>query len=181
VYLSAVIKINQLKAATLVRQIDEQRATVNQFNNKQSATQASIQSLVKFLESSDTKSKNISERLQQLTQEVETINAELTQLRETQSEAKQALEQTTRNLLISLNRLSEASSKFNQKNIEFHQQQNRVNSISQELNFKNSQVESFTSQLTRNNETIIECNITIEENQTKLKAIKGQLLEGYSK
>ena len=176
----AVIKINQLKAATLVKQIDEQRTTVNQFNNKQSATQASIQSLVKFLESSDTKSKNISERLQQLTQEVETINAELTQLRETQSEAKQALEQTDKEFVDFTNRLSEASSKFNQKNIEFHQQQNRVNSISQELNFKNSQVESFTTQLTRNNETIIECNITIEENQAKLKAIESQLLEGYT-
>ena len=176
----AVIKINQLKAATLVKQIDEQRNTVNQFNNKQSATQASIQSLVKFLESSDTKSKNISERLQQLTQEVETINAELTQLRETQSEAKQALEQTDKEFVDFTNRLSEASSKFNQKNIEFHQQQNRVNSISQELNFKNSQVESFTTQLTRNNETIIECNITIEENQAKLKAIESQLLEGYT-
>ncbi|MCW3127934.1 MAG: smc, partial [Bacteroidetes bacterium] len=176
----AVIKTNQLKAATQTRQIDEQRNTLNQFNNKQSATQASIQSLVKFLESSDTKSKSIADRLQQLTHEVADINDELANLRETQNEAKQALEQTDKEFVDFTNRLSEASSKFNQKNIEFHQQQNRVNSISQELNFKNSQVESFTSQLTRNNETIIECNITIEENQTKLKAIESQLLEGYT-
>lgn len=176
----AVIKTNQLKAATQTKQIDEQRATFNQYNNKQSATQASIQSLVKFLESSDTKSKGIADRLQQLTDEVADINDELADLRETQNEAKQALEQTDKEFVDFTNQLSEASSKFNQKNIEFHQQQNRVNSITQELNFKNSQVESFTSQLTRNNDVIIESTITIEENQAKLKAIESELLEGYT-
>jgi chromosome segregation protein len=176
----AVIKTNQLKAATQAKQIEEQRNTVNQFNNKQSATQASIQSLVKFLESSDTKSKSISDRLTQLTDEVANINDSLADLRESQNEAKQALEQTDKEFVDFTNRLSEASSKFNQKNIEFHQQQNRVNSISQELSFKNSQVESFTSQLTRNNDVIIESTITIEENQTKLKAIESELLEGYT-
>jgi chromosome segregation protein len=176
----AVIKTNQLKAATQTKQIDEQRATFNQYNNRQSATQASIQSLVKFLESSDTKSKGIADRLQQLTDEVADINDELADLRETQNEAKQALEQTDKEFVDFTNQLSEASSKFNQKNIEFHQQQNRVNSITQELNFKNSQVESFTSQLTRNNDVIIESTITIEENQAKLKAIESELLEGYT-
>jgi chromosome segregation protein len=176
----AVIKINQLKAATQTRQIDEQRNVLNQFNNKFSATQASIQSLIKFLESSDTKSKSITERLQQLNVDVENINEELVELRELQMESKQALEQTDKEFIDFTNRLSEASSKFNQKNIEFHQQQNRVNSISQELSFKNSQVESFTAQLTRNDETILECTITIEENQAKLKTIEGSLLEGYS-
>jgi chromosome segregation protein len=176
----AVIKTNQLKAATQTKQIDEYRATFNQYNNKQSATQASIQSLVKFLESSDTKSKGIADRLQQLTDEVADINDELADLRETQNEAKQALEQTDKEFVDFTNQLSEASSKFNQKNIEFHQQQNRVNSITQELNFKNSQVESFTSQLTRNNDVIIESTITIEENQAKLKAIESELLEGYT-
>ena len=175
-----VIKINQLKSATQVRQIDEQRNTLNQFNNKSSATQASIQSLIKFLESSDSKSKNITDRLTQLNTEVEDINAELSGIREEQSVTKQALEKTDKEFIEYTNQLSEASSKFNQKNIEFHQQQNRVNSISQELNFKNSQVESFTAQLTRNNTTIAECNISIEDNQTKLKTIESLLLEGYA-
>ena len=175
-----VIKINQLKAATQTRQIDEQRNTLNQFNNKSSAIQASIQSLIKFLESSDTKSKNITERLQQLNVDVENINKELVELREVQTTSKQALEQTDKEFIEFTNKLSEASSRFNQKNIEFHQQQNRVNSISQELNFKNSQVESFSAQLTRNNEVITECNFTIEENQTKLKEIESNLLEGYA-
>jgi len=175
-----VIKINQLKSSTQTRQIDEQRNTLNQFNNKFSATQASIQSLIKFLESSDAKSKNITERLQQLNVDVENINKELVELREVQTVSKQALEQTDKEFIDFTNRLSEASSRFNQKNIEFHQQQNRVNSISQELNFKNSQVESFTAQLTRNNEIITECNFTIEENQTKLKEIESILLEGYA-
>jgi chromosome segregation protein len=175
-----VIKINQLKSATQARQIDDQRNTLNQVNNKSSATQASIQSLIKFLESSDTKSKNITERLQQLNTEVQNINTELTGLREQQTISKQALEKTDKEFIEFTNQLSEASSRFNQKNIEFHQQQNRVNSISQELNFKNSQVESFTAQLMRNNETITGCNLAIEENQAKLKTIEGLLLEGYA-
>ena len=133
-----IIKINQLKAATQTRQIDEQRNTLNQFNNKFSATQASIQSLIKFLESSDTKSKGITERLAQLNADVESIHSELIDLRDVQTSSKQALEQTDKEFIEFTNKLSEASSKFNQKNIEFHQQQNRVNSISQELNFKNS-------------------------------------------
>jgi chromosome segregation protein len=174
------IRINQLKAATQIKQIDEQRNATNQLNNKYSATQASIQSLIKFLESSDSKSKTITERLQHLSTEVEDINDQLADIRDTQATAKQALEHTDKEFVDFTNQLSEASSRYNQKNIEFHQQQNRVNSISQELNFKNSQIESFSSQLTRNNETILECQITIEENQSKLKAIESSLLEGYS-
>jgi chromosome segregation protein len=175
-----VIKINQLKGATQSRQIDEQRNTLNQFNNKSSATQASIQSLVKFLESSDTKSKGITERLEQLRSEVDSIQDSLADLREDQATAKQGLEQTDKEFIDFTNRLSETSSRFNQKNIEFHQQQNRVNSISQELNFKRSQVDSFTTQLTRNDEIIKECQFTIEDNQAKLKALEGLLLEGYA-
>jgi chromosome segregation protein len=175
-----IAKINTLKSATQQRQIEEQRTALNQFNNKYSATQASIQSLVKFLESSDTKSRSITERLQQLHTEVETINQELAVLRETQATAKQALEHTDREFVDYTNKLSEASSRFNQKNIEFHQQQNRVNSISQELNFKNSQVESFTAQLTRNNEIIAESKLSIDDSQAKLKAIESLLLEGYA-
>jgi chromosome segregation protein len=175
-----VIKINQLKAAAQNRQIDEQRNVLNQYNNKFSATQASIQSLIKFLESSDTKSKTITERLQQLNIDVENINKELIEIREVQSTTKQSLEHTDKEFIEFTNKLSEASSRFNQKNIEFHQQQNRVNSISQELNFKNSQVESFTGQLQRNNDVITESTITIEENQAKLKTIESTLLEGYA-
>ena len=162
------------------RQIDEQRNTLNQFNNKFSATQASIQSLVKFLESSDSKSKNITERLEQLRGEVDSIQDSLADLREDQAIAKQALEQTDKEFIDFTNRLSETSSRFNQKNIEFHQQQNRVNSISQELNFKRSQVDSFTTQLTRNDDIIKDSQQTIEESQTKLKEIEGVLLEGYA-
>ena len=176
----AVVKINQLKASTQARHIEEQRNTLNQFNNKYSATQASIQSLLKFLESSDTKSRTITERLSQLAQEVDSINSELSTLRDTQTNAKIIVEKTDKEFIDFTNKLSEASSRFNQKNIEFHQQQNRVNSISQELNFKRSQVDSFTTQLTRNNEIILECQMSIEENQIKLKAIERLLLTGYT-
>jgi chromosome segregation protein len=175
-----VIKINQLKGATQARQIDEQRNASNQLNSKHSATQASIQSLIKFLESSDTKSRNITDRLQQLHTEVGNINEELSSLRESQTAARQALEHTDKEFIEFTNKLSEASSRFNQKNIEFHQQQNRVNSISQELNFKNSQLESFSTQVARNNAVIAGCNSSIEEDQVKLKAIESALLEGYA-
>ncbi len=172
--------INQLKASTLVKEIDSQRNIVNQLNNKLSATQASMQSLVKFLEGADAKSKTITERLETLRSEVATINDQLGALRAEQGNMQSLLEKTDKDFIELTNSLSEASSKFNQKNIEFHQQQNRVNSINQELNFKSTQVESLTTQLTRNNQVIEECNKQIEESTGKLKAIEDVLLEGYA-
>lgn len=176
----ALIKVNGLKAATQSKEIELQRSVLNQVNNRQSATEASIQSLEKFLESSDSKSKNIADRLQALTDEVDLISDQLSTLRDAQADAKAALDQTDKEFVDFTNRLSEASAKFNAKNIEFHQQQNRVNTIVQELNFKNSQVESFTTQLTRNNDIIIESQMVIEESQAKLKEIESHLLEGYT-
>lgn len=177
---NAQVKINQLKASSVARDIDAQRNQVNQLNSKTSGVQASIQSLVKFLESADAKSKGITERLETLKVEVETINTELTTLRDTQNAAKAILEKTDKEFIELTNKLSEASSRYNQKNIEFHQQQNRVNSIAQELGFKKSQVETLTSQLTRNNEVILESGIQVEENQKKLKDIEAVLLGNYA-
>ncbi len=173
-------QINTLKASNLPREMEAQRNLVAQLSNKFSASQASIQSLVKFLESADAKSKSITERLEGLRNEVTVINEQLSTLRAAQADMKTLLEQTDKNFVELTNKLSEASSRFNQKNIEFHQQQNRVNSIAQELNFKNTQVESLTSQLTRNNEVIEECNQQIQESTTKLKAIESELLSGYA-
>ncbi|MBX2903852.1 MAG: chromosome segregation protein SMC [Chitinophagales bacterium] len=172
--------VNNLKASPLPKEIDTQRNLVSQLSNRFSASQASIQSLVKFLESADAKSKSITERLELLRNEVSGINEQLTDLRSQQANMKTLLEQTDKNFVELTNKLSEASSRFNQKNIEFHQQQNRVNTIAQELNFKNSQVESLTTQLTRNNQVITECNQQIEASTTKLKAIESELLSGYS-
>jgi chromosome segregation protein len=177
---NAQVKINQLKASSVAREIDAQRNLVNQLNSKSSAAQASIQSLVKFLESADAKSKGITERLEALKTEVETINRELNTLRDTQSAAKAILEKTDKEFIELTNKLSEASSRYNQKNIEFHQQQNRVNSIAQELGFKKSQVETLTLQLTRNNEVIIESGRQVEENQKKLKDLEAILLGNYA-
>ena len=177
---NAQVKINQLKSSSVAREIDTQRNLVNQLNSKASAAQASTQSLVKFLESADAKSKEITNRLETLTQEVETITAELTVLRDTQSSAKAVLEKTDKEFVELTNKLSEASSRYNQKNIEFHQQQNRVNSISQELGFKKSQIETLTSQLTRNSDVILESQMQMEENQVKLKGLETELLGSYA-
>lgn len=177
---NAQVKINQLKASSVAREIDAQRVAVNQLNAKLSGTQASVQSLVKFLESADAKSKGITERLETLKTEVERINNELTALRDTQSAAKASLENTDKEFIELTNKLSEASSRYNQKNIEFHQQQNRVNSINQELGFKKSQIETLTSQLTRNNEVILESGMQVEENQKKLKDLEAVLLGNYA-
>ncbi len=174
------VQVNTLKASTLPREMDAQRNLVTQLSNRFSASQASIQSLVKFLESADAKSKTITERLDGLRSEVTGINEKLAALRSEQGNMKTVLEQTDKNFVELTNKLSEASSRFNQKNIEFHQQQNRVNSIAQELNFKNTQVESLASQLTRNNEVIEECNLQIHESSTKLKSIESELLSGYA-
>jgi chromosome segregation protein len=177
---NAQVKINQLKASSVAREIDAQRVAVNQLNAKLSGTQASVQSLVKFLESADAKSKGITERLETLKTEVERINNELTALRDTQSAAKASLENTDKEFIELTNKLSEASSRYNQKNIEFHQQQNRVNSINQELGFKKSQIETLTSQLSRNNEVILESGMQVEENQKKLKDLEAVLLGNYA-
>lgn len=177
---NAQVKINQLKASSVARDIDSQRNLVNQLNSKSSAAQASIQSLVKFLESADAKSKGITERLEALKGEVENINTELNALRETQNSAKAILEKTDKEFIELTNKLSEVSSRYNQKNIEFHQQQNRVNSIAQELGFKKTQVETLTSQLTRNNEVILESGMQVEENQKKLKDLEAVLLGNYA-
>ncbi len=174
------VQINTLKSSTVPREMDAQRNLVTQLSNRFSASQASIQSLIKFLESADAKSKTITERLDGLRNEVSGINEKLTALRSEQGNMKALLEQTDKNFVELTNKLSEASSRFNQKNIEFHQQQNRVNSIAQELNFKNTQVESLASQLARNNEVIAECNTQIQESTTKLKAIESELLSGYA-
>ena len=70
---NAQVKINQLKASSVtLRDIETVNETLGaQLNGKFSAAQASIQSLVKFLESADAKSKNIAERLESLKTEVE--------------------------------------------------------------------------------------------------------------
>ena len=177
---NAQVKINQLKASSVARDIDAQRNLVAQLNGKFSAAQANIQSLVKFLESADAKSKNIIERLDSLKTEVENINAELTSLRDAQSSAKAVLEKTDKEFVELTNKLSEASSRYNQKNIEFHQQQNRVNSINQELGFKKSQIETLSTQLTRNNEVILESEMQVEESQKKLKELESALLSNYA-
>ncbi len=177
---NAQVKINQLKASSVAREIDTQRNLVNQFNSKLSASQASINSLVKFLESADEKSKTITERLEKLNAEVTAINTELTSLRETQGSAKAILEKTDKEFIELTNKLSEVSSRYNQKNIEFHQQQNRVNSISQELGFKKSQIETLMSQLSRNNDVILESEMQLEESQKKAKEIEALLLTNYA-
>lgn len=177
---NAQVKINQLKAASVVRDIDAQRNYVSQLASKFSGAQASISSLVKFLESADEKSKNISERLSKLDAEVSTINTELNTLRGTQGAAKAILEKTDKDFVDLTNQLSEVSSRYNQKNIEFHQQQNRVNSINQELGFKKSQIETLTAQLTRNNEVILESQMQAEESQKKAKEIEALLLSNYA-
>ncbi len=174
------IKLNQLKAATKINEIESTRVVFNQASNKLSASQASIQSLIKYLESSDQKSKAITEKLIQLKTEVDNINNELVSIRAEQAEKKLILEQTDKEFIELTNGLSEASSRFNQKNIEFHQQQNRVNSLSQELNFKKMQIESLESQLKRNTDIIEECKVSIDENSSKLKELEGSLLEGYA-
>lgn len=177
---NAQVKINQLKGSSVARDIDAQRNLVNQLNNKTSAAQASTQSLVKFLEGADAKSKEITERLASLKGEVETINTELGSLRESQSAAKSVLEKTDKDFVELTNKLSEASSRYNQKNIEFHQQQNRVNSINQELGFKKTQIETLTSQLTRNNDVILESQMQMEDNQKQLKELEAELLGSYA-
>lgn len=177
---NAQVKINQLKAASVSREIDSQRNTVNQFTGKFSAAQANIASLVKFLETADEKSKNITVRLAALDAEVASVNTELTALRQTQGDAKAMLEKTDKDFVELTNQLSEISSRYNQKNIEFHQQQNRVNSIAQELGFKKSQVETLSGQLTRNNEVILECQMQVEESQKKAKEIEALLLTNYA-
>lgn len=177
---NAQIKVNQLKGSSVARDIDAQRNLVNQLNNKTSAAQASTQSLVKFLEGADEKSREITDRLAALKGEVETINSELGSLRESQSTAKAVLEKTDKEFVELTNKLSEASSRYNQKNIEFHQQQNRVNSISQELGFKKTQIETLTSQLTRNSSVIQESQQQMEENQKKLKELEAELLGSYA-
>jgi chromosome segregation protein len=177
---NAQVKINQLKASSLVREIDAQRNLVNQLSSKLSGSQASINSLVKFLESADEKSKSITERLEKLNAEVTAINNELTSLRETQGTAKAVLEKTDKEFIELTNTLSEVSSRYNQKNIEFHQQQNRVNSINQELGFKKSQIETLMSQLSRNNDVILESEMQLEESQKKAKDIEALLLTNYA-
>jgi chromosome segregation protein len=177
---NAQMKINQLKASSLVRDIDAQRNQLNQLNSRFSGSQASIQSLVNFLEGADAKSKNISDRLVALKAEADTINNELTTIRDTQNAAKTILEKSDKEFVELTNRLSEVSSRYNQKNIEFHQQQNRVNSIIQELGFKKSQVDTLQSQLSRNNEVITESGMQVEENQKKLKDLETLLLGSYA-
>lgn len=177
---NAQVKINQLKASSLVRDIDAQRNLANQLNSRISGSQASIQSLVKFLESADAKSKDITVRLESLNAEVDSITNELNAIRETQTSAKSELEKTDKEFIELTNRLSEASSRYNQKNIEFHQQQNRVNSINQELGFKKSQIETLSTQLTRNNDVILESQMQVEENQSKLKDLEATLLGSYA-
>ena len=177
---NAQVKINQLKASSLNREIDAQRLSTNQLGSKVSGAHASIQSLVKFLESADAKSKDISGRLESLKTDVEQINTDLTAIRETQTAAKSVLEKTDKEFIELTNKLSEASSRYNQKNIEFHQQQNRVNSLLQELGFKKSQVDTLSTQLTRNNDVILESQMEAEENQTKLKSLEAVLLGSYA-
>ena len=177
---NAQVKINQLKTSSVARDIDAQRNAVNQLTSKFSASQASINSLVKFLESADEKSKTITQRLDALDAEVIAINTELTALRDTQGSAKTILEKSDKDFVELTNKLSEVSSRYNQKNIEFHQQQNRVNSINQELGFKKSQIETLSSQLTRNNEVILESQMQLEESQKKSKEIETALLTNYA-
>lgn len=177
---NAQVKINQLKGSSLTREIEAQRQLVNQLSSKLSGSQASIQSLVKFLEGADAKSKDITQRLELLTTEVDALTNQLNSIRETQTSAKSELEKTDKEFVEMTNKLSEASSRYNQKNIEFHQQQNRVNSINQELGFKKSQIETLTSQLTRNNDVILESQMQVEENQKKLKDLESELLGSYA-
>jgi chromosome segregation protein len=177
---NAQVKINQLKAGSVTKDIEVQRSSLTQLNGKYGALQAGIQSLVKFLESADAKSKDITGRLESLKTEVEKITFELETIRSTQSEAKAILEKTDKEFVTLTNKLSEASSRYNQKNIEFHQQQNRVNSINQELGFKTTQIDSLTAQLTRNNEVILESQMQVEESQKKAKEIETALLSNYA-
>jgi chromosome segregation protein len=177
---NAQMKINQLKAATVNKEIETNRNALTQLNGKFGALQAGIQSFVKFLESADAKSKNIAQRLEALKTDVENINLELESLRDAQSAAKAILEQTDKEFVELTGKLSEASSRYNQKNIEFHQQQNRVNSINQELGFKKSQIDTLTTQLTRNSEVIRESQMQVEESQKKAKEIETLLLSNYA-
>ncbi|MDW8418906.1 MAG: chromosome segregation protein SMC [Chitinophagales bacterium] len=177
---NAIVKINQLKATTAAREIDAQRNEIAQINGKISALEASVQSLVRFLEGADEKSRHITARLEELSSEAENLQTSLQQLRDTQNNARQALEKTDKEFIEITNKLSEASSRYNQKNIEYHQQQNRVHSLVQEIGFKKSQIDTLHLQLTRNQEVIGECNAQVEENQKKLKEIEAQLLSNYA-
>ncbi|MDW8273784.1 MAG: chromosome segregation protein SMC, partial [Chitinophagales bacterium] len=171
---------NNLKASPLPGKIEQKRKELSELGNKLAAKQASIQSLVRFLETADAKSKNISARLQELCNEVEEINQRLDILRGEQQQLKKQLEQADKNLVEITNQLSEASSRFNHKNIEFHQQLNRVNSLTQEISFKTSQIESLTIQSQRNYAVIEECEKQMAEATLKLRDLERSLLQGYA-
>lgn len=174
------IKLNQIKAATRAKEIEEVRQQTNQASNKLSAAQASIQSLASYLASSDQKSQFISEKLTKLRTEVEQINKSLDALRQEQMAKKESLEKTDKSFIELTNSLSESSSRFNQKNIDFHQQQNRVNALQQERSFKLSQIESLEAQYKRNTDIIEQSKKQIEESSANLKSLESELLGGYA-
>lgn len=177
---NAQIKINQLKTASVMRDIDLQRNQSGKLSNELASAKGSLESMLRFIENSQAKSKSISERIENLKNEIESAQNRLTELKSKQEEGRLRLEKSDKDFARYSQELSEAGNQYNQKNIEFLQQQNRMNSIVQELTFKESQSDSLQKQVSRNQEVIEECRITTDGAQRKLKEIEGNLLSGYS-
>lgn len=177
---NAQIKINQLKAASVMRDIDTQRNQSGKLSNELASAKGSLESMLRFIENSQAKSKSISERIENLKSQIESAQNRLTELKSNQENGRMRLEKSDKDFARYSQELSEAGNQYNQKNIEFLQQQNRMNSIVQELTFKESQSDSLQKQVSRNQEVIEECRMTTDEAQRKLKDIEGNLLSGYS-
>ena len=172
-------QIIKLKSSFKKAEIESTRTELNQINNLFATLKTRIETLESFIMSSDTKLKELNDKISAIDKEDEEMQVKLQGLKEQQEGLKGILEQQDSDFIALSTKTSELSVNYNQKNITYHQQTNRVNTLAQDFKYKSNQLHDLTEQLEKSKSIITESEANIQETRIKLKAMEDELLAGY--
>jgi chromosome segregation protein len=157
------LKVQTLKAATKIQEINTLSAQINLLQNELISVQTKQEQYQSFIENSQNRKQDIEQKLQHIASELlekQPLIAEL--IAQKQIINEQLIEQQ-----LAFNELSEVltmrSSAFNAENIKFHQQQNKVSSLDKDLEYRESQQENLENRINKHSAELEETKLTIKD------------------
>lgn len=173
-------QLDALADKSKATELNAKRTEVNENTQKYTATKTRLESVERYFETNQLKSKNVQEAIDKIVAENTAMLKEQSQLDNERKQLKEKLSDTDHVFVEMTEKLSQTSNEFNQNNIQFHQEQNKLNTFNQELNYKQNQLNNAEAQEKRNQEVLQSSSQLIEFNTLKLKEIESTLLSGYS-
>ncbi|MBK0382379.1 chromosome segregation protein SMC [Pedobacter sp. SD-b] len=144
------LKINSLKAASQITEIQNIRKEQNLLQNESISVKTKQEQYLSFLQNSQNRKKDIEQKLLGIQHQILKINPKIQELK-TQKLASNNQYQEEQMAFAELSEfLTVKSSAFNAENLKFHQQKNKLNGIEKDLEYRESQLENIESRLNKN-------------------------------